>query len=332
MYAFFYIPFKYILSIFLFASVSKRIRDNLSPIVSIYVSMLYLLGMYRSGGVDVDNYRRAYNNLEIVDIFDPGYQFIMSLSRSVGLPFEVFLLGIGIINLILLRHICSKMSINFGLVLSIFALHLFIVRDFSQLRVGLAVNLVIAAYLMTKRYRYIVYICGISIHFTALAMVGVFIGYALHKRGNCILKILPFLGIILIGLNLTYLSFLDPRVDLYVNWLREGYGKPVTEYQQLIFAVVLLFMALYEKNFRMNVFVYSFLFSLVVFISFSNFAIFSFRLTNICLSLYPFFLAKLLKGQTSIIAKCSFILVVVLALSLRQDSIKTLKSIVLGFE
>lgn len=332
MYAFFYIPLKYLFSVVLVTSVSKQIRNYLSPLIAVYVSILYLLGMYRSGGIDVNNYRRAYNNTEIVDIFDPGYQFMMSLSRSVGLPFEVFLLSIGIINLFLIRYICSKLSVNYGLVLAIFALHLFIVRDFTQLRVSLAINLVMSAYFMTKGYRYIVYILGISIHVSALALVGVLVGYTFYKRSGYILKILPFLGIILISLNIGSLSFLDPRIDLYINWAREGYGNPVASYKQLIFVFVLLFMALYENNFRMNIFVYSFLFSAVMFLSFSNISIFSFRLTNICMSFYPFFLAKLVRGETSVIAKLSFLLVVISALLLRQDSMRILESIVLGIE
>lgn len=332
MYAFFYIPLKYLFSVALVASVSKQIRGHFSPLIAVFVSVLYLLGMYRSGGIDVDNYRRSYDNHEITDIFDPGYHLMMSLSRSVELPFELFLLSIGIINLILIRYICSKLSVHYGLVLAILALHIFIVRDFAQLRVGLAINLVLSAYLMRKRYRYIVYIFGISIHITVLALVAVLIGYAFYKRGRYTLKILPFLGIIVIGFNLEFLSFLDPRFDLYINWAREGYGMPVVSYQQLIFIIMMLFMSLYAYDFRMNIFAYSFLFSAVVFLSFSNFAIFSFRLANVCMSFYPFFLANLVRGQTSVIVKLSFMATVILALSLRLGSIKILESIVLGIE
>ena len=332
MYAFFYIPLKYLFSVALLASINKKVRSHVSPLIAVYVSALYLLGMWRSGGVDINNYRRAYNNLEIVDIFDPGFYFLMSLSRSLGLPFEGFLFCIGIINLVLIRFICSKFNVHYGLVLAILALHLFLVRDFAQLRVGLAVNLVISAYLMGSRFRYIIYIFGISMHFTSIALIGVLIGYDFYKRRNFILKLLPFLGIILISLNLEYLSFLDPRIDLYRNWASDGYGNPVAGFQQLAFVIMLLFIALHENKFNVNIFIYSFLFSAILSLSFFNIAIFSFRLTNICMSFYPYFLAKLITGKLSTITKLSYMSVIILLLSFRQGNIEILESIVLGFE
>ena len=169
-------------------------------------------------------------------------------------------------------------------------------------------------------------------HFTSIALIGVLIGYDFYKRRNFILKLLPILGIILISLNLEYLSFLDPRIDLYRNWASDGYGNPVAGFQQLAFVIMLLFIALHDNKFNVNIFIYSFLFSAILSLSFFNIAIFSFRLTNICMSFYPYFLAKLITGKLSTITKLSYMSVIILLLSFRQGNLEILESIVLGFE
>ena len=332
MYAFFYIPLKSLFSYVLLLCVVNRVRISLSPIFAVYVSFLYLLGMYRSEGVDINAYRRAYENIQASDIFDPGFNTMMLFSQKLNLPFEIFLLSFGVINLLLLRFCCSRFNVNFGIVLAILALHLFLVRDFSQLRVGLAVNLVLVGYLAKGKIRYFFYLLGISIQLTSVVLIGLFISYEFQKRKIFLIKILPFLIIMLTGFGLSYLAFLDPRIDIYLNWNDVGYGNAISSFNILIFTFLFLFLSLYRCSFKIDIFVFSFLFSGVVFLSFSDVAIFSYRLTNICMSLYPFLVAKILKESSNVYFKILTMLLVVPALAIRPGSVEILEVITLGIE
>ena len=127
MYSFFYFPIVTLLKLSLIIAVVNKFKRVVSPLLAFYVSILYLLGMYRSDGIDISSYRRNYDHIDTGDIVDLGYNLLMFLSKSVGLPFESFLLTIGILNLLLIWFICLRLNLSFGIVLSILVLHLFLV-------------------------------------------------------------------------------------------------------------------------------------------------------------------------------------------------------------
>ena len=261
MYSFFYFPIVTLLKLSLIIAVVNKFKRVVSPLLAFYVSILYLLGMYRSDGIDISSYRRNYDHIDTGDIVDLGYNLLMFLSKSVGLPFESFLLTIGILNLLLIWFICLRLNLSFGIVLSILVLHLFLVRDFSQLRVSLAVNFVLAGFVSTGLLRYFFYLLGASFHFTVLILVGLFISYDFQRNKSMLIKALPFIFIIILGSSVSYLSFLDPRIDVYLNWDREGYGQSVSNYNQVFLILFLLLVSLYRSSFQIDVFVYSFIFS-----------------------------------------------------------------------
>ena len=62
-----------------------------------------------------------------------------------------------------------------------------------------------------------------------------------------LIKALPFIFIIILGSSVSYLSFLDPRIDVYLNWDREGYGQSVSiVLSAVVFAAFHLFMEVYS--------------------------------------------------------------------------------------
>ena len=131
MYSFFYFPILILLKSTLIISVVNKFKRAISPLLAFYVSILYLLGMYRSGGVDIFVYRRNYELIEVSDIYDSGFNLLMFFSTNVGLPFELFLLIIGFLNLLLIWFCCLRFNVSFGIVLAILALHLYSERLFS---------------------------------------------------------------------------------------------------------------------------------------------------------------------------------------------------------
>jgi hypothetical protein len=131
---------------------------------------------------------------------------------------------------------------------------------------------------------------------------------------------LSFLVIILVGSNLEYLNTIDPRIGIYLNWEKEGYGNEVSSLSFLYFHTVILLISSYyyfqsKSNDKLiEILLLLEVISLVTFVSLSDVAIFAFRISSMIASLYPFLLIRSLQlyenkvGDISI-SKSLFILV-----------------------
>ena len=315
----------------LFLCTVKSAQDRLSFALAALLGLVYLIGMYRTDGVDIANYLAFYNGKDQA-VFDVGFSTLIFISNKLGLEFRSFLLIIGLVNLLLLARICKHFDSKFGIVLAIYLLHIAIVRDFSQFRVGFAINLVLFGYIKKDMSRYGWYLIGATMHFTATVLIGLFISYAFYNKfqNTRLVKLLPFLGLLVVGSSIQYLAFVDPRIEIYLNWKRPDYGDSVQSYNQLIFVCLLVLIASYINKLRHDIFLYSFVFALFVSISFLSVAIFSFRLTNVALSLYPFFFAQLLNQTDRFHSKLIFITLIVAVLSLRGSTGRVINSIELG--
>jgi len=284
-----------------------KTREYFNFLITIVLIPLYLFGMLRSFGVDIDNYRRLY---EMNDNFvDVGFNLLMFPFQFTGMPFEIFLFSVGIFNLILVYKITKRLDVNFGIVFFIFLLHIIIVRDFAQLRVGLAINIALYAYFCSKRWKYLIYVLAISVHLTVVILIVILTAYKIFEKRRMALSFLAITLLIwpIISLNLIILAVIDPRIELYMSWQRQGYGESVHTYVQPLFVIFLLLIYLLQnsKNLislkltKIDIFIFSLLHALVIFVSFSQYAIFAYRLTNVAISLYPFFIASIMKNCNS---------------------------------
>ena len=201
----------------------------------------------------------------------------------------------------------KTLKLDFGIVFFILLLHLIIIRDFAQVRVGLAINLALYSYFCMSRGRYIVYLIAVSIHLSVVVLPVIFTLYNFicSRRllgGKMLLSVLVWP---LIFINLPLLASVDPRIEIYMAMQRPLYGEKVTSFAQPMFITFLLLVYIFQntdnflslKIIKPDIFVYSLVHSLIIFISFSSYSIFSYRLTNVALSLYPFFIAKLIKNK-----------------------------------
>jgi hypothetical protein len=284
-----------------------KTREYFSFLITIFLIPLYLFGMSRSFGVDVENYRRLYEtNDSFVDV---GFNLLMLPFQITGVPFEIFLFSLGIFNIVLVYKITKKLEVNFGVVLFILLLHLIIVRDFAQLRAGLAINISMYAYFCRDRWKYLTFGLAISVHLTVVILVVILMAYKIFEKRRMSLSLLTITLLIwpIISLNLIILADIDPRIELYMSWQRPGYGESVHTYVQPLFVIFLLLIYLLQnsknlislKLIKMDIFIFSLLHALVIFVSFSQYAIFAYRLTNVAISLYPFFIASITKNHNS---------------------------------
>lgn len=260
-----------------------------------FVVSVYVYGMARTGGADIINYLKTYNNSNIYKIFDPGYVLISDTFKYFALPFKAVLIFSGFISLFAVYRISVFFNIRFVLLLSIFFLHIFIVRDFAQFRVGLAISFALIALTSSLKTKWLLYLVGVSIHFTTLVFIIAYEASLWASQLSRPRRRMLFLGlcisiIVIVGLNISYLSFIDPRINIYLMWDRDGYGRAVTSYNTVFFNLTILILALLSRKYwppKMQALVYLQMFGIVTFFAFSGVSVFAFRLANVCFSLYP---------------------------------------------
>ena len=172
-----------------------RFRSSMNLLSVLFLCPVYLIGMVRIDGVDLDNYRLAYGKISGWGIYDVGFNFLTTLFHKLSIPIEGFLFFLGAYTLIVYWRICKFYRVEFGLVLFILLLHLLIVRDFAQIRVGIAIVTVLYANTFSNIFvRYLGFIVGSTIHFTSIILSGLFLYYDLFlsKRTTTLRLLFPF--------------------------------------------------------------------------------------------------------------------------------------------
>ena len=231
-----------------------------------------------------------FNPINTIDLVNLTYKILKKnvsgiFNISSDVPISKYKFG---------KLISKKFNASYGIVLGILILHLMIVRDFAQLRVGLAINITLYAYFINNRIKYVLYVFAGTIHFSCLVLAGLLISYKIFMNSKRFyIKCIPFIGVVVLGSSLSILSQLDPRIELYMNYDRAGYGQPVSNFNQLFFVVYFLVFSIISTDVNKSLFIYSFALAFLIFLSFSSVSIFSYRLTNVALSLYPYFMIRI---------------------------------------
>jgi len=262
--------------------------------------VIYFLGMTRVAGVDFVNYQYAYD-VDPTFIPEIGFRALLIIFRSLGLPLTFLLLFIGLVDLFALRRVSRHFGVSFVLLLVLWFLHIVVVRDLAQIRIGLAISVVmigLTASLRSSKFSF--YVLGGSIHYSVLLFiiayeVCVFVANIDRARMRHRLVFGMIAGTLILGQALKVLSFLDPRIELYMQWEQSGYGRAVESYGSLVLHFVVVILAVitrrnWQRPGQARALLYLQLVGMSSFIALSATSIFAFRLSNALLSLYPILL------------------------------------------
>ena len=258
--------------------------------------LAYLIGMYRIGGVDFENYE-GYLGSQRDQIPDVGYRLLMDLAAAAGLNLSEFFLLQGLFSLGAVCLLAKKFRSDLVVTLTLYLLHGAIVRDFSQSRSALALAIYFVALAQERKVLYVALtVAATSVHFSLVPLVFVYhwartvIGL---QKGQVFFTVAPAVGLIAsVSVLLPLLSLIDPRIEIYLNWAEDLYGNPVGSYSGML--LLLLIAAICYRVERvtddkdMRVFVIMIMYALAIFIAFREIAIFAFRLSNMVAVLYPF--------------------------------------------
>ena len=283
-----------------------KTTEALRGIILITLVLTYAVGMSRNHGVDMENYLYAFN-YDYQFIPDVGFQAIIQLFNFMDLPFSLFMMMIGSVNLFALLRLARYYEISIGLLLIIWILHIVVERDFSQLRSSLAVSIaVIGITSKGNTNKLIFYFASASIHLTVAVFV---LAYEACKTVSSMHSLKKqWIVILITSVLIFYFStilpsfgIIDERVDLYMSWTKEGYGEKVSSYGPIILHVFIVsfnvfFFRVWYNDQRLRTLFYMELLGIVTFTALSEFAIFAFRLSSLIFSLYPVLILSTIKG------------------------------------
>jgi hypothetical protein len=298
-YATLYLAFGAVAAIAVLLRLTRRLTSGqrlLSGALVCPLVALYLIGMHRSAGLDFDTYLSAYTD-QGQSIPDLGYTALTLLFRQAGVDFSTFLLCQGIFTLGVTWYVAKARQADPLVVVVVYLLHLAIVRDMSQSRIGLAV----AVYLLGQTrerasLRALLYVFAASIHITVLVLMFAWTAARLTSRLPRSMQVLtvylPLAAFATFGLALLEgASWFDPRIELYLAWDEPSYGAPLESFGSL--ALMALVTAAYVaasrrfKDLRLREYVLMELAGAAILIAFAQFSIFAARLSNVAVSMYP---------------------------------------------
>ena len=284
---------------------------------------IYYIIMTRSAGVDIPNYFNAYmyDPLEIPDLLFQKYYIIL---KYYEIPFWFSNLFIGFVNSICLIYFSYKKFPKYiFIVFFIFFCHLIVVRDFAQLRISLAFSFFILALVQKNRlFKFLLVFVSLGIHKSLLVIVVSYFLASKISRLNAPKRhtflFFSIVSSVLLYFGVSYLFFIDARIEIYLNWDKDGYGNPVSSFGSVIFQtyLILLYVIIIGfKNMTSNKYILLTFFGFMIFVAFSPTAIFAFRLSNLVWSFYPFLIIEMLmytkkKYKTSNAYLLSFIIII----------------------
>lgn len=308
------------------------------------VILVYFLGMSRDAGVDIENYRYAYE-VDHEFIPDVGFQFLATIAYDAGVPFRLFILLIGFVSAWALSRIAKFYELDLFLLFLLYFVHLIVVRDLATLRVGLAVAVAVIGMTSGGAVRkWALYAAATSIHSSVFAFVVLYefcIRVSAFRAGRRRLVIaFTFVAIVALGMQVAGLvALVDERIDIYSGWQQSGYGSPVESYLGLMRSLLLLAWAWamrdkWKGDAHLRAIVYLELFSVAVFLGFWQVAIFAFRLSNVVSTLYPvLILALILRSSAAVtparlgLAGRAAMIAVVIGLVSRPGTLDILKRV-----
>lgn len=265
---------------------------------------VYLLGALRTAGGDYETYARAFRG-EYDLIPDAGFRVLMEVFNSAGFPYQALMVAGALVTLYALKRMANAYGVPYAPLLLIYLCHLAIVRDLIQVRVGIAIAIIYLGITAQRAsIRALVYLIAASLHLTSLALAVAY-EYALwtsgiRRRGRrTLIQLIAICLILLLGMQIDNLAFVDDRIALYGAWESAGYRNPVGEFSFIYLHVAILALAFltrneWKENRSIRCLVLLQVLGVVVFLSFSGFELFAFRLGNVVLSMYPVLVIALL--------------------------------------
>jgi hypothetical protein len=297
----FYIPFGIIAFL---SAVAGRRRNFVIVQVLVVACVLALLAGTRYGDNDYANYGEIFYQVpELADFSldavseihgETGFLFLASTAKTIGLSFQSFLMIIAIASVGLVGAATWRLS-YFPLVsMLLYYSHVFLLREMMQIRAGLAVAVVLIFFSFTEGFlkRFVGILFASLFHGGALIILPfyVFVHVVKYRWRLFLLVFLIAMAFSVVGVAkpltelLASMGILPSAVAQYVEW--EGYNARINALLSPVtwkaFFVLYSLKAVTDEELGRTLAVIRGIYAcgLIVFLSFSDFAILAGRLST----------------------------------------------------
>lgn len=253
--------------LFIFENILKENKKIYKLIKNLSILILVFLCAFKGNVArDTEMYRGYFEKIpNILEInllplfpFEYGYILLNMIIKTMTKNSDYLFMAVALISLFNLKKFIEYFSESYFFSLSFYYARYFFLKEFTQIRNGLAYSFILLALIKLyekKRTYFIIYvlIAG-SFHKSAyFALTFLIIEKMLNKKKIkklilIIIPILPFLGIK--NLVIRIIKFLVRGKAIYLDaYLTGVFSKPHAGYSAIIFAIILLYLLLifYKK-------------------------------------------------------------------------------------
>lgn len=285
----------------------QRVFSDLPIFLLLFAGIVFFA--FRTGGTDYYSYKISLEGALAGEslVYDIGYRLLERVTASVGLPINSVLVLLAGLQIFAIYRLSRLFNLEFIALLALFCMHLYVVRDLSQMRIAMSIYIVFLAINRPTKVKIPLYLVAVSIHLTGIMLIA---AYEFTKRFSWRSRKLIYIGFLPIALTssswfLSLISGLDPRISLYLARDSYGYGLPVGDYSMLLFHLGILIAGLLTPWIRTNKefsrLLELQLIGLLIFIFFRDVSIFASRLTNVVTSFYPLIILGIITRPNEIV-------------------------------
>jgi hypothetical protein len=120
--------------------------------------------------------------LELISGLDPLYYVSLKLAWLGGIPFEWITIAIALASLWAIHAAVSQLTVSHGAFYALWASHVLWLHNYTQMRIGLALALVILAIYRLERGKWWVFGIAVGVHAAVVIPIGVWLAAKLPPR------------------------------------------------------------------------------------------------------------------------------------------------------
>ena len=289
---------------------SQKSKEHKVFFFLIGVSFVFLIGLrgnedeYTRLFIRVPELGYFFSDISIALETGFGFSLICSSLKTLGFSSQALLFIFAFLSITINLYYFRKFTVYFILAFLIYLSHEVIHHEWIQIRSGLVSALLLPMIYALKNKNFLLYfllfIFSLSIHY--ISVFSLLLIFANYKYKTISIIYIFFLSLLLnivggagIILNfLSSLSFVPPRVELYLNWDKHNYQVSFLHpklIQQIITSVILIYMYRRFPSFRKNyLIINTYILATFFLLAFSDFAILAFRSSSHFICVEPILL------------------------------------------
>lgn len=287
----------------------------------IFTSMGLFIGLRGYSGTDSHNYIRMYN-YGIYEFPEKLFIVITEICRRINLDYNGYFIVIAFLSMLFLWGSLLKINKHYIMVgFLVYYVRFFFLRDFNQIRYGLAINIImLSIFYFKKKWKFLfLNLIAILVHKSVLAFFLMSWLFNIRISSKKVFSILgiAFLANFIISGNIENVNIILGKIInqeyITVSYgisVSKGYSNPILWYQLIVLIILVLMKKYLYKNEYYEMLKNIYMISFVVLVIFMPWGVVSGRISSIFSTVEIFIFPLFISGvKNKIKAKILFAVV-----------------------